>query len=50
MRRLARTLFFVLLPAGTLRAQVTFDRILRASQEPQNRLTYSGSRYPCWPT
>ena len=27
-------------PAG---AQVSFDRILRADQEPQNWLTYSGS-------
>src|SRR5947207_13692879 len=29
--------------AASLQAQVTFDRILRASQEPQNWLTYSGS-------
>ena len=31
------------LAAVSLRAQVSFDRILRASQEPQNWLTYSGS-------
>jgi alcohol dehydrogenase (cytochrome c) len=29
----------------TLNAQVTFDRILRAKQEPQNWLTYSGGVY-----
>ena len=28
--------------AGGLHAQVTFERLLRASQEPQNWLTYSG--------
>ena len=31
----------VLIPSG-LRAQVTYDRLLRATQEPQNWLTYSG--------
>ena len=31
----------VLIPFG-LRAQVTYDRLLRATQEPQNWLTYSG--------
>src|SRR5947207_14850638 len=29
--------------AASLQAQVTFDRILRAGQEPQNWLTYSGT-------
>ena len=38
-----RVLLFVLLVAGSLQAQVTFDRILRANQEPQNWLTYSGT-------
>ena len=41
-----RRLLFVLLlssliPLGT-QAQVTYDRLLRAAQEPQNWLTYSG--------
>jgi alcohol dehydrogenase (cytochrome c) len=38
----ARVLLFVL-AAGTLPAQVSFDRILRANKEPQNWLTYSGT-------
>jgi alcohol dehydrogenase (cytochrome c) len=29
--------------AGSLPAQVTFERILNASKEPQNWLTYSGT-------
>jgi alcohol dehydrogenase (cytochrome c) len=33
----------VTVAAASLQAQVTFDRILRAGQEPQNWLTYSGS-------
>ncbi len=33
----------VLLAAGTLPAQVSFDRIVNAPKEPQNWLTYSGS-------
>ena len=28
---------------GSLQAQVTFDRLLHANQEPQNWLTYSGT-------
>jgi alcohol dehydrogenase (cytochrome c) len=36
------TLFALLLFAGHLRAQVTFDRILNSNHEPQNWLTYSG--------
>ena len=40
-----RVLFLVVIAAATLHAQqpVTSDRILRADQEPQNWLTYSGS-------
>ena len=33
----------VITAAASLQAQVTFDRILRANQEPQNWLTYSGT-------
>ena len=33
----------VVTAAASLQAQVTFDRILRANQEPQNWLTYSGT-------
>src|SRR5271165_4979138 len=33
----------VLLVAGTLSAQVSFDRIVNADKEPQNWLTYSGN-------
>ena len=40
MKRPALLLF---LAAGSLAAQVSFDRILRANQEPQNWLTYSGT-------
>src|SRR5580704_2819566 len=45
MRRLFFPMFaagFVLL-AGSLSAQVTFDRLLNAAKEPQNWLTYSGT-------
>jgi len=35
-------LLFVLV-TGSLKAQVTFDRILRADEEPQNWLTYGGT-------
>jgi len=38
----ARVLLLVL-AAGVLPAQVTFNRILNANQEPQNWLTYSGT-------
>jgi alcohol dehydrogenase (cytochrome c) len=47
-RTIRHTLFLVLILVAslhTLRAQVTFDRILRAKQEPQNWLTYSGGTY-----
>jgi len=36
-------LISLLLGGASLRAQVSFDRILHAQQEPQNWLTYSGS-------
>ena len=38
-----RALLLVLLTAGTLNAQVTFERLLNADQEPENWLTYSGN-------
>jgi len=46
-RMIRRAVVLVLLLASlhTLRAQVTFDRILNAKQEPQNWLTYSGGVY-----
>ena len=46
-RMIRRALVLVLVVASlhTLRAQVTFDRILKAKQEPQNWLTYSGGVY-----
>ena len=40
----ARVLCLTLLVAATsLQAQVSYERVLRADQEPQNWLTYSGS-------
>ena len=38
-----RTFFIILAAAACLQAQVSFDRLLKAPQEPQNWLTYSGS-------
>src|SRR5436853_504958 len=38
-----RTLVLILIAAGSLQAQVSFDRIVRADQESQNWLTYSGT-------
>jgi alcohol dehydrogenase (cytochrome c) len=38
-----RTALTLVLAAGCLAAQVSFDRLVRANQEPQNWLTYSGS-------
>src|ERR1043165_8228312 len=38
----ARALLLII-AAGTLPAQVTFNRILNANKEPQNWLTYSGT-------
>ena len=40
---LAAIVAAVVTAAASLQAQVTFDRILRANQEPQNWLTYSGT-------
>src|SRR5580700_8141493 len=40
MKTLSLVLFAL---AGSLSAQVTFDRILNANKEPQNWLTYSGT-------
>ena len=44
-RMIVRTLLLVVLGAASLAAQgqVTFDRLVRAKQEPQNWLVYSGS-------
>jgi glucose dehydrogenase len=39
---MTRTALALVLTAGTLSAQVSFDRVLRASEEPQNWLSYSG--------
>jgi alcohol dehydrogenase (cytochrome c) len=40
---MTRSLTLFALMAGALSAQVPFDRILNANQEPQNWLTYSGT-------
>jgi len=40
---LAVIVAIVVTAAASLQAQITFDRILRADQEPHNWLTYSGS-------
>ena len=40
-----RALLLVLLATGTLNAQVTFERLLNADQEPENWLTYSGNNF-----
>jgi alcohol dehydrogenase (cytochrome c) len=44
-RWLARALIVALIAGGSgaIHAQVTFERLLRADQEPQNWLTYSGN-------
>jgi len=46
-RWMARALVLALIAGGSgvgvVQAQVTFDRLLRADQEPQNWLTYSGN-------
>ena len=39
----ARTILILLLATASLRAQVSFERLLRADREPQNWLTYSGT-------
>src|SRR5438046_7406253 len=43
MNHVTRALFVIVIATASLQAQVTFDRILRANQEPQNWLTYSGT-------
>jgi alcohol dehydrogenase (cytochrome c) len=43
LRSLMKRAAGLVLAAGTLAAQVSFDRILNANREPQNWLTYSGS-------
>ena len=40
---MSAVVMFVLLGAASSDAQVTFDRLLKAPQEPQNWLTYSGN-------
>jgi alcohol dehydrogenase (cytochrome c) len=40
---MTRRLSLLLLIAGSLSAQVTFDRLVNAGKEPQNWLTYSGN-------
>src|SRR5580704_6470975 len=40
---ITRRLIVLLSIAGSLSAQVTFDRLLNAPKEPQNWLTYSGN-------
>src|SRR5881398_2095717 len=40
---ITRTLLLIIVAAGSLQAQVAFERILRANQEPHNWLTYSGN-------
>src|SRR5262247_4645871 len=38
-----RAMLLILIGAGLLEAQVSFDRIIRSGQEPQNWLTHSGN-------
>src|SRR5207244_11037132 len=45
IRRIGLLVLAVGFSFATLRAQVTFDRILKAKQEPQNWLTYSGGTF-----
>jgi alcohol dehydrogenase (cytochrome c) len=40
---IARVLLLIVFVVSSLEAQVSFDRILKAGQEPQNWLTYSGT-------
>src|ERR1700738_2821210 len=44
-RRFAASVAVAFLAVAPMRAQVSFDRILRAGQEPQNWLTYSGTLF-----
>jgi glucose dehydrogenase len=43
IRRVAAAIAVAVVAVAPMRAQVTFERILRAAQEPQNWLTYSGT-------
>src|SRR5712671_6096923 len=43
IRRVAAAIAIAVVAIAPLRAQVSFDRLLRAAQEPQNWLTYSGT-------
>src|SRR5216683_738905 len=45
IRRVAAAIAVAVVAIAPLRAQVSFERILRASQEPQNWLTYSGTLF-----
>lgn len=40
--KLCALVLFAFLP-GTIKAQVTFDSLLHADEEPKKRLTYSGT-------
>ena len=44
-RRVAAAAVLAALAIAPLRAQVSFERLLRAAQEPQNWLTYSGTLF-----
>src|SRR5215472_17239425 len=43
MRRTVVFVGFALIAAGSGRAQVSYDRLLRSDNEPRNWLTYSGN-------
>src|SRR6266851_3132264 len=45
IRRVAAAIAVAVVAIAPLRAQVSFERILRAAQEPQNWLTYSGTLF-----
>jgi len=45
IRRVAAAIAIAVVAIAPLRAQVSFERILRAAQEPQNWLTYSGTLF-----
>src|SRR5216684_1931894 len=45
IRRVAAAIAVAVVAVAPLRAQVSFERILRAAQEPQNWLTYSGTLF-----
>src|SRR5215472_10192707 len=43
MNHVTRAVLVITIVAASLRAQVSFDRLLKANQEPQNWFTYSGT-------